>query len=150
MHCLESTITVPISLEEAWDFFSKPQNLLKVTPKKMNMRILSQNLPEMYEGMVISYRVAPLFGIPLPWSSEITTVEQNSYFVDSMIEGPFSVWHHEHHFTAVEGGTEVRDIINYKVPLGMLGELFHPLLVKNQVQEIFAYRSEVIPKIFPG
>lgn len=150
MHRIESTLIVPISIEEAWDFFSKPQNLLKVTPKKMNMTILSENLPEMYEGMVISYRVSPLFGIPLPWSSEITTVEQNSYFVDSMIEGPFAIWHHEHHFKAVEGGTEIRDIINYKVPLGIIGELFHPLLVKSQVQEIFNYRAEVIPKIFPG
>ncbi len=65
-----------------------------------------------------------------------------------MIEGPFKIWHHQHFFKAVEGGTEITDIVNYQVPLGPIGKLFHPLIVKNKVAGIFEYRNKRIKEIF--
>lgn len=148
MHKVESTQRVPISLQEAWQFFATPLNLKKVTPPKMNMRMQDDFSGAMYEGMVIRYKVAPLAGIPLPWASEITKVVAHKYFVDSMLEGPFAVWHHQHHFKEIQGGTEIKDIVHYKVPLGFIGELFHPLLVKNNINEIFDYRTQQVEKLF--
>ena len=148
MYTVEAKQFVPLSTQEAWDFFSKPANLKLLTPPEMNMRMTNEEEIEMYPGMVISYKVAPLLGISLPWTSEITQVKKGEYFIDSMIEGPFKIWHHQHFFKSVEGGTEITDIVNYQVPLGPLGKLFHPLLVKNRVAGIFEYRNKRIKEIF--
>lgn len=148
MHRIEDQLEVNISTAEAWDFFSRPQNLKKLTPNNMGMEMLGPDDGEMYPGMVIRYRVKPLFGIALPWASEITQVEKGHYFIDSMIEGPFSIWHHQHFFEPAKNGTIIKDIVHYKVPLGPVGELFHPLLVKNKVQEIFRFRKEAAQHIF--
>jgi len=148
MHRVESAQKIPIPLEEAWQFFATPVNLKKVTPPKMKMRMVDEFKGTMYEGMVIRYKVTPLAGITLPWASEITKIQKHAYFVDSMIEGPFALWHHQHHFKAIPGGTEIRDIVHYKVPLGLVGELFHPLLVKRNVEEIFSYRHQQVNSLF--
>jgi ligand-binding SRPBCC domain-containing protein len=148
MHRVVSTQNVPITVEKAWQFFATPVNLKKVTPPKMQMKMLDDFEGEMYEGQIIRYKVAPLAGISLPWASEITRIKKHQYFVDSMLEGPFSIWHHQHHFSPISGGTQIKDVVHYKVPLGILGELFHPLLVKKNVAEIFEYRNKQIETLF--
>lgn len=148
MYTIKAKQFVALSKQEAWDFFSQPINLKQLTPPEMNMRMIDEQQQEMYAGMVISYKVAPLLGIALPWCSEITQVKKGEYFIDSMIEGPFKIWHHQHFFKAVEGGTEIIDIVNYQVPFGPLGKLFHPIIVKSRVAEIFTYRNQRIKEIF--
>lgn len=148
MYTITAKQFVALSPEKAWDFFSQPSNLKELTPPEMNMRMLNEQQLEMYPGMIISYKVSPLLGISLPWSSEITQVKKGEYFIDSMIEGPFKIWHHQHFFKGVEGGTEITDIVNYQVPLGILGKLFHPLIVKQRVAGIFEYRNKRIKEIF--
>ncbi len=148
MNRIEAKQWIDADLDTTWSFFSDPRNLLKLTPPEMKMRIKT-DLPErMYPGMVISYQVAPLMGISLPWTSKINAVKEKQYFTDDMIEGPFSIWHHQHFFREKDGGTEIHDIVDYKVPLGFIGQLFHPILVKKRVQEIFKYREEIVNQIF--
>lgn len=148
MYQVEDRVVVPAPLEEVWHFFSNPSNLKELTPSEMQMQMLSEIPEAMYAGLVLRYRVAPLFGIRLPWASEITVIEPKRYFVDRMLEGPFAQWHHEHHFYPVEGGTEMVDRVHYKMPLGLLGKLFHPLLVKQNVRQLFQYRREQIAAKF--
>lgn len=148
MHQVEDRVIVPAPIEEVWNFFSNPENLKELTPPEMKMRMVSRVPAEMYEGLILRYRVAPLMGINLPWASEITVIEPQRYFVDRMLEGPFAQWHHEHHFKAVKEGVEMLDRVHYKVPLGLLGELFHPLLVKNNVKQLFQYRRKQIEAKF--
>ena len=55
---------LPISLEKAWDFFSSPKNLNEITPEEMTFKILSDLPEKMYPGLMINYKVAPMFNIP--------------------------------------------------------------------------------------
>jgi len=111
--------------------------------------IVRTELPDkMYEGLMIEYTVSPMLGIPMNWITEIKTVKNHSFFVDEQRKGPYRIWHHEHHFKEVEGGVEMTDIVSYELPLGFLGRLIHPILVKNKLKEIFDYRRQKVDELF--
>jgi ligand-binding SRPBCC domain-containing protein len=111
--------------------------------------IVRTELPDkMYEGLMIEYTVRPMLGIPMNWITEIKTVKNHSFFVDEQRKGPYRIWHHEHHFKEVEGGVEMTDIVSYELPLGFLGRLMHPILVKNKLKEIFDYRRQKVDELF--
>ncbi len=149
MHTLQRTIKLPISLEKAWDFFSNPKNLKEITPDYMGFDITSTFFKEnMYAGMIITYKVTPLLGIPMRWMTEITQVEDKAFFIDEQRVGPYKIWHHQHHFKAIEGGVEMTDIIDYVVPLGFIGRLIEPILVKGKLKEIFDYREQKMHLLF--
>jgi ligand-binding SRPBCC domain-containing protein len=136
---------IPISLAEAWDFFSSPANLAKITPAKMGFNIISKHHgSKMYPGQIIEYTVKPILGIPLYWMTEITHVQEGAYFVDEQRFGPYTMWHHQHHFTAVPGGVKMDDIVHYKIPLGFLGDIAQVILVKKQLQGIFDFRFQAV------
>jgi ligand-binding SRPBCC domain-containing protein len=150
MYQLKRTQFVKTDIKTCWDFFSRPENLKKITPEYMGFDI-KVDLPEkMYEGQMIEYTVRPLFGIPMSWITEIKTVKENEFFVDEQRKGPYTIWHHEHHFKEVEGGVEMTDIVTYVVPLGILGKIAHPIIVKGKLEEIFKHRFEQVDKIFNG
>lgn len=148
MYKVERAIRLPLSLQETWNFFSSPENLAEITPPEMKMEMLDKSSTSMYEGMVLRYKVSPLLGIKLNWTSEITKIEPLHYFVDKMIDGPFAIWHHQHFFEEAENGTIAKDVIHYKLPLGPIGKLFHPLLVKNNVNALFEYRKQKLEEKF--
>jgi ligand-binding SRPBCC domain-containing protein len=141
---------VPISLQEAWDFFSSPLNLAKITPKSMSFVITSDYTADtkMYEGMLISYKVSPLLGIKMDWMTEITYVKEGEYFIDDQRFGPFSLWHHEHHFKTIEGGVLMTDKLTYAVPFGFFGQIANALVVAKQTQDIFDYREKAVEEMF--
>lgn len=140
---------MPISLDLAWDFFSRPDNLKNITPAKLGFEIISKYQGDkMYAGQVIEYTVKPILGIPLYWMTEITHVEDKKYFVDEQRFGPYSLWHHQHHFKAIEGGVEMTDIVHYKLPLWFLGDIANTILVQKQLREIFDFRLEAVEKLY--
>jgi len=150
MYQLKRTQFVKTDIKTCWDFFSRPENLKKITPAYMGFDI-KVDLPEkMYEGLMIEYTVRPLLGIPMSWITEIKTVKENRFFVDEQRKGPYKIWHHEHHFKEVEGGVEMTDIVSYEIPLGILGKIAHPFVVKGKLDEIFKHRFEQVEKIFNG
>ena len=131
-----------------WDFFSDPKNLSKITPQSMGFIVRTELPDKMYEGLMIEYTVRPMLGIPMNWITEIKTVKNHSFFVDEQRKGPYQIWHHEHHFKEVDGGVEMTDIVSYELPLGFLGRLMHPILVKNKLKEIFDYRRQKVDELF--
>ena len=139
---------IPCTLEKAWAFFSNPANLAEITPDNLRFKILSAGGVEMYPGQVIEYYVHPLLNIPLYWMTEITHVQPMKYFVDEQRFGPYSLWHHQHHFKEVTGGVEMTDIVHYKLPLWFLGDMANALFVKKQLKGIFDYRTEKVEAIF--
>ena len=148
-HTLTRTQFIPVPLSEAWDFFSNPANLAAITPSGMGFHILSKNKMErMYAGQLIEYRVSPVLGIPLYWMTEITHVVEGRYFIDEQRFGPYSLWHHQHHFREVAGGVEMTDLIHYKVPLGLLGRLANLLFVRKKLEGIFEYRFQKVEALF--
>ena len=148
MYTLKRTQRIPISIEEAWNFFQNPGNLSKITPSEMGFETLSDVPEKMYPGLFIHYKVSPLFGIKMNWTTEITYVQEPNYFVDEQRVGPYAIWHHEHHFKEIEGGVEMLDRVNYKIPLGILGKIAHPLVVKGKLEEIFEFRIKRVEEIF--
>ena len=140
---------VPASLDVVWDFFSSPANLSKITPPEMGFLITSPEQGEMYPGMFITYKVSPALGIKLDWVTEITQINNKKFFIDEQRRGPYSIWHHEHHFKEVKGGVEMRDILFYSVPFGFIGRLANMIFVRNKVKEIFGYREKRILELFP-
>jgi ligand-binding SRPBCC domain-containing protein len=149
VYSLKTEQVLPISLQEAWHFFSNPNNLQKITPAHLDFKIISKyNGDVMYPGQVIEYKVKPVLSIPLYWMTEITHVEDKKYFIDEQRFGPYSLWHHQHHFKEVASGVEMIDIVHYKLPLWILGDIAHALFVKQQVKQIFDYRYKKVEELF--
>ena len=146
---LKFTQVLPVSIRAAWEFFSNPANLQAITPKNMGFSIISKHHGDkVYAGQIIEYTVKPVLGIPLYWMTEITQVVPEKYFIDEQRFGPYSLWHHQHHFKEVAGGVEMTDIIHYKIPYWILGDIANALFVKQQLKSIFDYRFEAVEKRF--
>lgn len=139
---------LPITIDQAWDFLSSPKNLKTITPDYMGFNILSGADRPMFPGQIIQYIVTPVLGIKTKWVTEITHVRDKEYFVDEQRFGPYSLWHHKHFIKEIEGGIEMEDIIDYKVPMGIIGQLFHPIVVKPKLEEIFNYRTKKLEELF--
>jgi len=148
MHTLTRKQFLPITLDEAWDFFATPKNLNEVTPKELDFKILG-HIPEvMYEGLIIQYYVKPMLNIPVHWVTEITHIKDKKYFVDEQRKGPYKTWHHEHHFEEVTGGVMMTDILHYDVGKWIFGWIAGKLFVHKKVQEIFDFRYKALEAYF--
>lgn len=145
---LRSKQIVPISIEEAWNFFSNPKNLNIITPDTMKFVTLSGDDKPMFQGQIIHYKISPFPLFSTEWVTEITHVEEKRFFVDEQRFGPYSFWHHKHFFKQVDGGIEMEDIVHYKVPFGIIGRLFHPLIVRPKLEEIFNFRRQKLIELF--
>ncbi len=145
---LSSKQKLPISVDKAWEFLSSPKNLKTITPAYMSFDILSGADKPMFAGQIIQYIVTPVLGIKTNWVTEITHVVDKHYFVDEQRFGPYSLWHHKHFIKEIDGGVEMEDIIDYKVPFGFLGRLVHPFLVKPKLTEIFNHRTKKLIELF--
>ena len=148
MHRFQCQQTLPNNLDEAWDFFSSPANLLLMTPPELNLVPITEIPQEMYEGMFVTYRVKPIAGIPMTWVTEITHIKHHQYFIDEQRLGPYRIWHHQHHFKEVPGGVEMTDILDYRIPLGPVGILLQKIMIGKKVEQIFEYRRQRLTELF--
>ena len=140
---------IPVSIQEIWDFFSRPENLNELTPQDLNFKILSDlSQKEMYRGIIIQYKVSPFAGISFNWVTEITQIEKHKYFIDEQRFGPYRFWHHQHHFFTHPDGIRMYDLLHYSLPLGIMGQLIHGMLIDERIDNIFSYRQGVIEEKF--
>lgn len=149
-YSIKRTQILPISIEDAWAFFSSPNNLQKITPQAMNFVVTSDKTDgeTMYTGQIITYTLTPLFGIKVNWMTEITHYKHLDYFVDEQRFGPYKLWHHRHTFKQTPTGVEMIDQVNYVLPFGFMGSLAHKLFLKKKIEGIFDYRQKVLEEIF--
>ena len=147
---LEAKQDLPISLKEAWDFFSNPKNLVKITPDSLGFEILSDLDSNIYPSQIIQYKVTPLPFFKTTWVTEITHIEDYSFFADKQLYGPYALWHHKHFFKEIEGGVQIIDIVDYVPPFGVLGRLINPIIIKPRILKIFDYRKREVVKMFPS
>ena len=149
IYSIKTVQKIPGNLTDVWAFFSKPDNLKDITPPQLNFKVTSAYRGDtIYAGQIIEYKVSPVLGIPLYWMTEITHVKDHVYFVDEQRYGPYSMWHHQHHFKAIDGGVEMTDIVHYKNPFWFLGDIANTLFVRKQLQEIFSYRYKKTAEVF--
>ena len=150
MHLLEQTQDLPASVEEVWDFIKSPNNLNAITPDDLDFEFLDDLPEEMFNGLLIRYRI----GIPLMgkwnWVTEIKHIREGVSFIDEQRFGPYKFWYHYHEVRPIEGGTRMIDRVHYKMPFGPLGEIVHLLQVKGMLNKIFSFRRERMQELFPG
>jgi ligand-binding SRPBCC domain-containing protein len=146
--CLRYRQRLPVSLDAAWSFFSNPANLAAITPPWLDFRVTSEIPPEIYPGMIVTYRIRPLPGVCLSWVSEITHLEKPRFFIDEQRFGPYRFWHHQHHFSAVQGGVEIFDLVHYALPFSPLGNFFQPWMVGPRLEKIFSFRRQALEERF--
>lgn len=151
IYTLTAEQTIDVSLEKAWNFFSSPENLEKITPSHMGFKITSNVDKKAYTGQIITYKVAVLPGIKTNWITEITQVKEQEFFIDEQRFGPYKMWHHEHWFEELENGkTLMKDKISYKIPFGFLGDIAQSIFIKKQLKAIFEHRFTTLEKLFNG
>ena len=149
IHSIKSIQKIPAPIDQVWEFFSSHTNLQTITPPGMGFNIISQNVHnKLHEGQIIEYKVRPLFNIPLYWMTEIRNVNAPFYFMDEQRKGPYSIWQHQHIFRTIDGGTEMTDLVLYKNPFGIIGELGNVLFVRKKLKAIFLFRFNRIDEIF--
>ena len=148
IHRLSKTQLIRTDLKSAWEFFSSPKNLSRITPPDLGLKIVSQIPEKMYEGLLIKYKVKPFPLYESQWVTEITHLDEPHFFVDEQRYGPYTFWHHKHYFKEVEEGVEIEDIVDYSLPLGPIGDIINSLFVAKRLEYIFEYRSREIVKIF--
>lgn len=141
-------IELPVAIEKAWDFFSNPNNLSQIMPSDMRFKVIKGATLPLHAGQIIQYKVTPLPYFNTTWVSEISHINKPHFFCDTQLEGPYTLWHHKHYLEKTKNGTKITDVIHYQIPLGFLGKLLHPLLVKPKLDAIFKYRSEQIKLLF--
>ncbi len=150
VYTLKKTQFIPISIDRAWEFFSTPVNLQKITPDNMGFEIISDfnAQQKMHSGMIIQYHVSPLLGLKMHWVTEITHVVDKQFFVDEQRFGPYALWHHQHHFKQVDGGVEMYDEVNYAIGFSFLGRLLNKLFIAKKIESIFEYRFKFVEEFF--
>ena len=133
-------------IEEVYDFFSRAENLERITPEFLQFKIKNVSTPSLEQGSLIDYRLK-LHGIPVNWRTRIDEWSPPDGFVDTQLKGPYKKWHHTHRFEPLAGGTLITDHVRYKVPLGPIGRMIREAWIKKDVEKIFAYRLECLEKI---
>lgn len=144
---LHRATRVPVPLDEIWAFFSTPANLQMLTPSWLSFRIVSAPERALVEGDELEYRIR-IAGVPQRWRSTITLWNEGKAFADYQDHGPYDLWHHFHLFQPVVDGTEIVDLVRYRLPLGQMGRLGGSLLVRAQLKMIFDFRRSKIREVF--
>lgn len=145
-YVLEREVHLPRPAKEVFPFFAAAENLEHITPPELGFRIRSPLPIAMRSGTLIDYTVR-LYGIPTKWRTEITRWDPPRSFEDTQIAGPYAKWVHMHRFIEDSRGTTIQDRVVYRLPLGFLGRLAHPLIAR-QLRRIFDYRETVMRKLF--
>jgi len=148
VHVLEQEQVLPISIAEAWEFFSSPRNLDSITPPDLGFRIEHCPGGRMYEGQIITYKVKIAPGFWVPWVTEIKAVEEGRAFVDEQRAGPYRFWHHRHAFEECDGGVKMSDLVHYALPFGPFGGIAHAMFVRRKLEWIFGFRTKILAEKF--
>ena len=146
-HIVQEQI-LPISRAEAWEFFSHPHNLEKITPNNLGFSTTSCPAGAIYPGAIIIHRLQLAPFLAIPWVTEIKTVEEGHAFVDEQRFGPYRFWHHRHSFTDTEGGVLIRDEVHWKAPLEPFSAPVKALFVKPRTLALFEHRRQILADYF--
>ena len=97
-------------------------------------------------GDVLIFEAVHL-GVRQRLSSQITKLERPVLFADVALSGAFQSLRHEHRFTAIDGGTLMRDRLEWTSPLGLLGSLADALFLKRHMLRFLATRNRNLKAI---
>ncbi|QEG21931.1 SRPBCC family protein [Mariniblastus fucicola] len=142
---LTTELVIDRSVSEVFDFFSRAENLEKITPPWLHFNIVTPTPIDMKKGALIDYRLK-LHGVPIKWRTEIESWAPPFRFVDQQLRGPYKRWFHEHTFEVISPTmTLARDRVHY---IPRFGALVHKYFVKPDLLKIFAYRQKQLASHF--
>jgi len=147
MHLIEREQFFPQPPVRVFEFFSDAGNLAAITPGFLRFKVLTPLPLDLREGALLDYRLR-LYGVPVKWRTRIEEVVRNERFVDMAIRSPFKRWHHTHTFEDKDGGTLMRDRVEYLMPFGPLGALTRAVMIRRLLERIFDYRYEIMAARF--
>lgn len=144
MPTFETSQTFAGRIEDVFDFFTRPAQVL-VAPPELHLR-----LEEAPERLSLGARVVVRgrrWGVPHRAASTVTIFEPAAVFVEEQREGPFRRWLHTHRFEPVAGGVCVTDHIDFEPPGGILGLTVTAASVGRDLEWIFAFRRQRLPEL---
>lgn len=148
LHTLTQEQRLPITREQAWDFFSTAKNLNEITPPDIGFEIVNQPGEKLHDGQIITYRIRIFPLVWVTWITEIKSVDEGFSFVDEQRFGPYKFWHHRHTFEDAPGGVLMQDLVHYGLGFGPFGTIAHGLFVRKKLESIFNYRRELLSRRF--
>lgn len=149
MHYFKKQQLLNTNLLTAWNFFSDPNNLARITPPELDFIITSKlDKEKVYEGMIIEYMIKPIWGIPVRWKTVLKNIKEPQSFTDIQTSGPYKKWEHNHVFQQHRNGVLMKDEIKYELPLGNVGRILNFLLVRKKIENIFLHREKVLESLF--
>ena len=147
MHNYQCELIVKEKLEVVFDFFNRPENLVKLMPPFMAFTLLTPGKLIMKEGAIFDYNVR-VFGIPNRWTTYISDYNPPFSFSDIQLKGPNSYWHHRHAFKTVDSGTLVTDDIHYLLPFGVVGKVANAVVMQPIIKALFNHRKKIVSQLF--
>jgi len=141
-------MSLPLPRERVFAFFAEATNLERLTPPELHFQILTPQPISMQEGTLINYKLR-LFGVPLRWQARIAHWQPPIGFVDEQLRGPYRLWRHTHQFHDCGEATIIEDVVRYRLPFGLFGNIFHPL-VRLQLKRIFRFRKSAVRSCLLG
>lgn len=157
MAVFERETTVRTPLETVWAFHSTVDGLAALTPDWLHLQVHAIEGPDresrqdvrdgassvLEAGSTVDLSVRPFGRGPRQhWRSEILTRRREAgaaLFRDRMVEGPFDEWVHTHAFYAADGGTRIRDRVEYALSAAPLGGIVDRFAVAG-LAPTFRYR----------
>lgn len=147
IHILETVTRLNRPLAEVFDFFSRAENLNKLTPPELEFQILTPSPIVMQKNTQIDYKIK-LSGIPFHWRTRITAYEPPYRFVDEQEAGPYKIWHHEHRFEDKGDHVLMTDRVQFLSPGWFLEPIINKWFVEPRVRAIFEYRTKQLKVLF--
>jgi ligand-binding SRPBCC domain-containing protein len=132
---------IDASPDMVFRFHESPKALLQLIPPWENMKPV-ESASSLQPGSQVVLR-GSIGLIPIQWIAIHTEYDPPHLFADRQEAGPFAYWYHRHRFLDDgQGGTLLRDEVEYAVPLGAIGQCLGGWLVRRKLEAMFAYRHE--------
>jgi ligand-binding SRPBCC domain-containing protein len=138
-----TSIWLPKPIEEIFNFFCDAKNLESITPDLLQFKVLGMSTESIEKGTILDYQLK-IHGLPKKWKTLIEQWDPPNSFVDTQLEGPYSLWHHTHQFISMHNGTMMNDTVIYQPPLGPFGRLANMAFIRKDIEAIFNYRRKII------
>ena len=149
MPTIKQVTYIDAPIEKVFAFHLDLNNLLKISPPETDLQIF--HMPDkMVEGATVGLFVK-MGPITTTMETVIDELDPPHKFVDRQIGGFFSKWTHTHLLEKItETKTKLTDIIEFSLPMGILGNLFGGGIVQDKIEKIFRHRAMMTRKFLEG
>ena len=87
------------------------------------------------------------FHIRFRLKSKITAFEPPYHFRDSMIDGPFKFFEHDHYFSQDDTATTMKDVFCFEAPFGLIGRLVDAIILVRYLRRFLVKRNRFIKNV---